>query len=98
MAITVSLAVSPTAPTSGQTVTATYTVSGNTGTPAGPAQEAVVSGVARIGDEDINVSTTLTLPGTPEVPPLSESFSVPTVAGLTFVATANPKVFTALVP
>jgi len=93
MTITATLTVSPAAPAHGGTVTATYAVSGNTATPP---QDQTVSGDATfIGGPVLHVTTTVTLPGTPNLP---ESYSVPTCPGLTFVATANPKVFTALVP
>lgn len=98
MAVAVTLTLDKTSPARGETVTATYAVTGNAGTPAGQPQQTTVHGVAVIGDQHIDVDTTLTLPGTPAVPPLSETFTVPTVTGLTFVATSNPKVFTALVP
>src|SRR6476660_6424105 len=98
MAITVALAVTPSTPAHGQIVTATYAVSGNTGTPAGPAQAASVDGDVTLGGVVQHVSTSVTLPGTPAVPPLTEAYSVPVCAGLTFTATGDPHVFTAVVP
>jgi hypothetical protein len=87
MTVNATLTVSPASPAHGDTVTATYAVSGNA------AQTAEVDGVAHFsGLPDVQVSTTLTLPKA------AESFDVPTVAGLTFKATADPHVFTALVP
>lgn len=95
---TATLTVSPSNPVHGGTVTATYAVSGNDGTPAVPGQTATVAGSGTIGGQAFNTSTTFEFPGTAAVPPLTEVFAVPTAPGLTFVATANPRVFTALVP
>jgi hypothetical protein len=92
VAITATLTVIPAAPAHGATVTATYAVSGNTGTPGG---SGTISGTVHAGGQDIAVSTTVTLPGTPA---LLESYDVPTAPGLTFTATADPHVFTAVVP
>ena len=91
MAVTVTLTVAPAEPAKGATVTATYAVSGNDPVPP---QTAVVSGDASVGEEVIHVSTALTLPGTPAK---AEAFDVPTCPGLTFKATADPHVFTAVV-
>lgn len=90
MAIVVTLNVTPTAPTAGQTVTATYTVTGNT---PGPSSSATVEGSAIIGGIAYDVSTTLTVPGTPALP---QSFTVPTATGLTFTSTSVANVFTAV--
>lgn len=92
MAITAALTVTPSAPAHGAIVTATYAVQGNTGTPGG---SGTVSGTTHVGGQDIAVSTTVTLPGTPALP---ESYDVPTAPGLTFTVTADPHVFTAVVP
>lgn len=92
MPISASLTVTPAAPAHGDTVTATYTVTGNDPIPP---QVGTVTGKATVGEQDYEVSTTVTLPGTPAA---AESFTVPVMAGLTFVATADPRTFTALVP
>lgn len=92
MAIAVTLTVSPATPNHGDTVTATYAVTGND---VVPPQSATVNGVATIGGETYNVFTLVTLPGTDALP---ESFDVPTCDGLTFAATSDPAVFTAVVP
>jgi hypothetical protein len=92
MAVSASLTVAPAAPNHGDTVTATYAVQGND--PA-PPTSATVSGDANVGGEDFEVSTTVSLPGTPALP---ETFAVPTCPGLTFSATGAPEVFTAVVP
>lgn len=92
MTITATITVSPAAPKSADTVTATYTVTGND--PVAPTSTQV-SGVAHVGDQDIDVTTTITLPGVPSLP---ETFTAPTCDGLTFEATDQPNVFTALVP
>jgi hypothetical protein len=90
--VSASLTVAPAAPGHGDTVTATYTVTGNDPVPP---QGGVVSGSVTVGSEEFDVSTTVTLPGTPALP---ESFTVPTMLGLTFAATTDPRVFVALVP
>lgn len=92
MAISVSLDVEPQAPNHGDTVTATYTVTGNDTTPATPE---TVTGDANVGGTDFPVTASVTLPGTSA---LAETFTVPTASGLTFTATAQPNVFTAIVP
>lgn len=89
---TVTLTVNPPTPAHGATVTATYAVTGNEGTPA---KTGVVTGSVQIGADTFNVSTTVTLPGTPGLP---ETFSTPTCPGITFAPTGDPRVFTALVP
>ena len=94
---TVTLTVTPSAPARGETVTAEYVVTGNDGTPAGAPIATELAGDVTIGTETLHVSTVLTLPGTPAVPPLAETFTVPTATGLTFVATSNPRKFTAQV-
>lgn len=92
MAVTATLTVTPAAPGHGDTVTATYSVAGND---AGPPQSGMVSGVVTVGGMTLQVSTTVTLPGTPAQP---VTYAIPTCPGLTFTATANPAVFTAVVP
>ena len=98
MAITVSLNVTPTTPAHGATITATYVVSGNAGTPAGEPQSASITGDVTVGGDTLHAVTTITLPGSLAVPPLAETFAIPTAPGLTFVPVAgNPKAFTAVV-
>lgn len=95
MAITATLTVTPAAPNHGDTVTAVYAVQGNDPIPS---QSATVSGVATVGGTGYDVSTMVTLPGTPALP---ESFAVPTCTGLTFtVSSGDPTgaTFTAVVP
>ncbi len=92
MAVTVTLSVAPASPNHGDTVTATYAVSGNDPVP-GPS--ATVSGDVTVGGTPFHVTTTITAPGTAALP---VSYSVPTCPGLTFSPTANPAVFTAVVP
>jgi len=96
--ISATLTMSPAAPNHGDVVTATYAVSGNDGTPTGPSQVESILGKVTIGQDVLDVVTTLTLPGAPAVAPLPVVYVAPTAAGLTFVATADPAVFTALVP
>ncbi len=92
MSVAVSLIISPVAPAHGQVITATYVVTGNTGTPAGTV---TVTGKAVVGSVSYPVTGTLTLAGTPA---LSQSFATPFCTGLTFLPTAHPAVFTAQVP
>lgn len=92
MPITATLTVTPTSPGHGDTVTARYAVQGNDGTPA---QAAEVTGQATVGGVDLDVSTVLTLPA---VPPLPEVFGPVSGAGLDWQATADPAVWTAVVP
>lgn len=91
-AVSVTLAVTPSAPAHGDTVTAVYTVTGNDpgGTTVGS-----VTGDAVIGGTDYKVSAVISLPGAAALP---ESFQVPACPGLAFKATAQPNVFTAVVP
>lgn len=91
MAVSVSLSVSPGAPASGATVTAEYVVEGN-GSPAGTV---TVTGSAEIGSVTYPVSASFTLGGAPAAP---ETFAVPTAPGLTFTATSQANVFTAVAP
>jgi len=92
MAISAALTVTPAAPNHGDTVSAVYTVTGNTGSPG---QAGTVTGTATVGGVPYGVSTTITLPGTA---PLPVSYALPACAGLTFTATADPATFTAVVP
>lgn len=92
MPVTLALTIAPSNPGHGDTVTATYTVQGNDGIPP---QAAEVSGTATIGGADLDVSTVITLPA---APPLGEEFDAPTGAGLTWEATPDPKVWTAVIP
>lgn len=92
MAIACSLVVEPSAPGHGETVTARYIVSGNDGTP--PSAATVTGGIVVSGTE-YDVSTTVTLPGTPA---LEVTYNVPQCEGLTFDKTDDPAVFTAVVP
>lgn len=92
MTVTVTLTVTPTAPKSGDSVTATYAVTGNDPIPPVSAQ---VSGVATVGGQPIDVTTTLTIPGVPAQP---VTYAMPTCDGLTFAVTKDPAVFTAVVP
>lgn len=98
MTITAALVVTPSTPNHGDTVTATYSVTGNIGTPAGDPVAGSVIGDVTVGTDVLHAVTTITLPGTPAVAPLAEAYSVPVLAGLTFAATGDPHVYTALVP
>jgi len=94
MAISCSLSATPAAPAHGSTLTATYTVTGND--PVNPSS-ATISGRVVVGGTAYDVSTSVTLPGTPAA---SVSYVVPVSSdpSLIFAATADPAVFTAPVP
>ncbi len=85
-------------PAHGDTITVAYAVTGNEGTPAVPGASATISGSGDLGPNTVQVSTTVTMPGADAVPPLVEMFNKPTLTGLTFVPTADPHVWSALVP
>ena len=92
MAITATLTVDNPTPAHGDMITATYAVFGNDGTPA---QAGSVTGSTDVGGQVIDVLTTLTFPA---VDPLPVTYAKPVTPGLTWVATANPAVWTAVVP
>ena len=93
MAISCDINADDTAPAHGQIVTFTYTVDGNDPVPP---HGATGSGAAVVGGTRYEVSTTMTLPGTPAA---SEQFEIPTSdAGLVFAATSDPNVFTTTIP
>lgn len=86
------------APAHGDTVTATFSVTGNDGTPRGEPVVHTLVGEALFDGTWAQVSQTITLPGGPGVPPVSEEFLSVTVEGLTFTQTDEPAVWTAVVP
>jgi hypothetical protein len=94
MPISCAINADDTAPAHGQIVTFTYSVDGNDPVPP---SGATVSGAAVIGGTRYDVSTTMTLPGTPAG---SEQFEVPTSDEdtLTFTGTSDPAVFTCTIP
>jgi hypothetical protein len=82
-----------TAPAHGQLVTFVYSVDGND--PVDPTS-ATVRGAAVVGGTRYDVSTTMTLPGTPAA---SEQFEVPSSdSGLVFQSTSDPAKFTCTIP
>ena len=98
MAAAATLTASNTSPAHGETITFTYTVTGNDGTPAVPPSADSVTGVAHVGTQDLAVATTVMLPGAPAVPPLPETYATPAGPPLVITPTADPHVFTAVVP
>lgn len=92
MAVTAELVLDNPAPGHGDVVTATYIVTGND---SAPALDTEADGNADVGGIDYPVSAPLTLPGSPALP---QTFDTPVCLGLVFVPTANPAVFTAVVP
>jgi len=83
---------SPSAPAHGETVTVTYSVTGND--PIDPTS-ATITGRVVVGGTPYDVSTAVTLPGTPAA---SVTYDVPLCTGLSFISTSDPAVFTAVVP
>lgn len=83
---TLTLTLSPANPAPGATVTATYAV---TGAPAD--RVLTISGAATLDGAPMNATGTFTLTH-------ATTFSAPTAAGMTFAATADPKVWTAVAP
>ena len=92
MAISCDIGASPSAPHHGDTLTVTYTVTGND--PVDPSA-ANVTGRVVVDGIPYDVSTSITKPGTPAAP---VSYAIPACPGLTFSATADPATFTAVVP
>lgn len=92
MAVSCSINVDNTTPDHGDTITVTYEVDGND--PIDP-QGASISGRVVVDGAPYNLSTTMTKPGTPAG---AVVYDVPTCPGLTFQATGDPAVFTAVVP
>lgn len=92
MPVSCDMNASPSAPAHGETVTITYSVQGND--PIDPTS-ATITGRVVVGGTPYDVSTAVTLPGTPAA---SVTYDVPLCTGLSFVSTGNPAVFTAVVP
>jgi hypothetical protein len=92
MAITCDMSVDDPQPAHGQTITVTYTVTGNE--PVDPST-ATISGRGVVGGVPYETTQDITIPGTPSA---VETFDVPTCQGLSFVSTSDPAVFTAVIP
>jgi hypothetical protein len=92
MAINAFLDANPSAPDHGDTLTVTYTVTGNDPTSPSTAR---ISGHVVVGGQGFDVGTNITLPGSPAA---DVSYEVPECPGLTFAATGEDNVFTAAVP
>jgi hypothetical protein len=92
MAVTCDMNAVPTAPNHGDTITVTYTVSGND---AIDPSSATITGRVVVGGIPYDVNTSITLPGTPAA---SVTYDVPLCSGLSFVSTTAPAVFTSVVP
>jgi hypothetical protein len=93
MAVSCSINADNTTPGHGDTLTVTYVVDGND--PIDPAG-ATISGRAVVGGVPYDVTTTVTIPGSPAE---GEVFDVPTCPDLPgFTVTSNPAVFTTSVP
>jgi len=92
MPVSCDMNAAPSAPAHGETVTVTYSVDGND--PINPTS-ATITGRVVVGGTPYDVKTAVTLPGTPAA---SVSYDVPSCPDLTFTSTADPAVFTAVVP
>jgi hypothetical protein len=92
MAVSCDLNVDQPAPDHGDTITVTYSVDGNDPIDS---QSATISGRIVVGGVGYDVSTAITLPGTPAAP---VSYGTPECPGLTFAATADPAVYTSVIP
>jgi hypothetical protein len=92
MAVSCDISANPSAPNHGDTITVVYTVTGND--PIDPSS-AQVTGRVVVGGTPYDVSTSITLPGTPAA---TVTYATPACPGLTFGATADPATFTAVVP
>ena len=92
MAVTCDLGVDNSTPNHGDTITVTYTVTGND---AVDPSAATISGRVVVGGVGYDVSTSVTLPGTPAA---AVSYGVPACTGLDFLASADPAVFTSVIP
>jgi hypothetical protein len=93
MAINCFLDASPSAPDHGDTLSVTYSVTGND--PVAPSS-ARITGSVVVGGVSYDVSTTITLPGSPAA---DVSYEVPECDDLTFtVSPDDPSTFTAVVP
>lgn len=84
MAVTVALVVDNPHPVSGATVIASYVITG-------------LSPITGVLTGSVTVNGKIT-PATVTMGDLVGPYAVPTIAGLTFKATADPKVFSAVVP
>lgn len=81
---------------SGDKITATYSgIVLNPGSPAGGDQTLVVHGTATLDGQPVSVDENLVVHGKPAVPADTVTYNAPTAAGLTFAATADPKVWVA---
>jgi hypothetical protein len=92
MAVSCDISANPSAPNHGDTLTVTYSVSGND---AVDPSSATITGRVIVGGTAYDVTTQVTLPGTPAA---TVNYAMPTGGGLSFAATADPSVWTAVVP
>jgi hypothetical protein len=92
MAVSCDINVDNPAPDHGDTITVTYSVDGND--PVDP-QGATVRGRVVVGGTAYNVSTQVTLPGTPAA---DVTYETPTCDGLEFAQGGSDAEFTAVVP
>jgi len=92
MAVSCDLNVDNAAPAHGDTITVIYSVDGND--PLDPSG-ATIRGQVVVGGTAYNVSTSVTLPGTPAA---DVTFETPTCDGLTFQQGGSDAEFTAVVP
>lgn len=84
---TLTITLSPAAPNPGQTVTATYGITGADATD----RVLTVTGNATLDGQALTATGSFTLSHV-------KAYQAPTVSGLTFAPTADPKVWTAVCP
>jgi hypothetical protein len=92
---TLQITLSPATAGPGQTVTATYAISGADDVPAS-SQTVNVDGTATVDGVELDADVTLTLTRPAVV--YDKQYQAPTAPGLTFAPTADPKVWTTVVP
>src|SRR5262249_44489900 len=92
MAISADLTVDNSTPAHGDTITVTYSITGNDATD--PAT-LTISGSVLVDGQRYTATTSVVLPGTD---PAEVAYETPTCDQLTFAPTSDPAAFTALVP
>jgi hypothetical protein len=92
MAVTADLTVDNPTPDHGETITVTYSITGNDD--IDPATM-TISGSVLVGGQRYEATTTVVIPGTEAA---DVAYETPTCDGLTFESTSDPAAFTAVIP
>lgn len=96
MAVSAAMNATPSAPAHGQTLTISYSITGND--PVAPFTAQITGGVV-VGGQPMDLSTSITMPGTPAQPVTYDIPEGPAGTGLVFqVSPTDPSTFTAVVP